>query len=43
MGAVSGWVIGGAFGGPARKGKILSSNGSVARMVDGVLSRQWAG
>lgn len=33
-------MIGGAFGGSARKGKILSSNGSVARMVDGVLSRQ---
>lgn len=33
-------MIGGAFEGPARKGKVLSRNGSVARMVDEVLSRQ---
>lgn len=33
-------MIGGAFGGLAREEKILGVNGSVARMVDGVLSRQ---
>ncbi len=33
-------MIGGAFGGSARKGKILSRNGSVASMVEEVLSRQ---
>lgn len=35
-------MIGGAFEGSARKGKILISNGSVACMVDEVLSRQAA-